>query len=105
MMGCTSGEQNEPFYDIRLEDYVPRGHLLRAIDHHLDVSELRHDRPKRLNSSPLCSAKRSSATIQHNHHISRRLRFFLAAWLLSFGKQDREASCPVSHLVDTCFKP
>ena len=42
MMGRASGEQNELFYDIRLEDYVPRGHLLRAIDRHLDLSELRH---------------------------------------------------------------
>jgi hypothetical protein len=41
MMGQTSSNQNELFYDIRLEDYVPRGHLLRGIDRNLDLSTLR----------------------------------------------------------------
>lgn len=46
MMGRTSGTQSKLFYDICLEDYVPQGHLLRAIDLHLDLGNLRgHLRP------------------------------------------------------------
>lgn len=46
MMGHASGDQNTLYYDICLEDYVPKKHLLRDIDRHLDLSELRrHLRP------------------------------------------------------------
>ena len=41
MMGCTSSDQSTLYYDICLEDYVPKKHLLRDIDRHLDLSELR----------------------------------------------------------------
>ncbi len=41
MMGHASGDQSTLYYDICLEDYVPKKHLLRDIDRHLDLSELR----------------------------------------------------------------
>ncbi len=41
MMGHALGHQNKLYYDIRLEDYVPKKHLLRGIDRHLDLSDLR----------------------------------------------------------------
>ncbi len=41
MMGHTSGDQNKLYYDICLEDYVPKKHLLRGIDRYLDLSDLR----------------------------------------------------------------
>jgi transposase len=41
MMGHASGDQNTLYYDICLEDYVPKKHLLRDIDRYLDLSALR----------------------------------------------------------------
>lgn len=41
MMGCNSGGNNKLFYSFNLEDHVPQNHLLRGIDHYLDLSELR----------------------------------------------------------------
>ncbi|MEE8261621.1 MAG: transposase, partial [Gammaproteobacteria bacterium] len=41
MMGHASGDQNKLYYDICLEDYVPKKHLLRGIDRYLDLSALR----------------------------------------------------------------
>ena len=41
MMGRTSSDQSKLYYDICLEDYVPKKHLLRDIDRHLDLSGLR----------------------------------------------------------------
>ena len=41
MMGCQSGGQNRLFYSFNLEDHVPQNHLLRGIDHFLDLSDLR----------------------------------------------------------------
>ncbi len=41
MMGRTSSTQSKLFYDICLEDYVPKGHLLRDIDCHLDLGNPR----------------------------------------------------------------
>ena len=41
MMGCNSGGHNKLFYSFNLEDHVPQNHLLRGIDHYLDLSELR----------------------------------------------------------------
>ena len=38
------GRQSEPaqlFYDFCLEDHVPSDHLLRKIDHFLDLSDVR----------------------------------------------------------------
>jgi len=46
MMWQAPSGQIELFYDIRLEDYVPRGRLLRGVDRHLDLSALReHPKP------------------------------------------------------------
>jgi len=41
MMGHQSGGQEKLFYSFNLEDHVPQNHLLRGIDRHLDLSELR----------------------------------------------------------------
>lgn len=41
MMGQQSGNQEPLFYSFSLEDHVPADHLLRGIDHFLDLSELR----------------------------------------------------------------
>lgn len=41
MMGSQGGAQEHLFYSFSLEDHVPRDHLLRGIDHFLDLSELR----------------------------------------------------------------
>lgn len=41
MMGQQAGGQERLFYSFNLEDHVPAEHLLRGIDHCLDLSELR----------------------------------------------------------------
>lgn len=41
MMGHNGGNQNRLFYSFNLEDYVPANHLLRGIDHFLDLADLR----------------------------------------------------------------
>ena len=41
MMGCQAGAQDRLFYSFNLEECVPQNHLLRGIDQHLDLSELR----------------------------------------------------------------
>lgn len=41
MMGQRSGNQERLFYSFNLEEHVPADHLLRGIDHFLDLSELR----------------------------------------------------------------
>jgi transposase len=41
MMGCNSGDTSKLFYSFNLEDHVPKSHLLRSIDHFLDLSDLR----------------------------------------------------------------
>src|SRR5262245_4155106 len=41
MMGRVSGVQAPLFYSFRLEDQVPSGHLLRAIEGVLDLSDVR----------------------------------------------------------------
>ncbi len=41
MMGHQTGCQDKLFYSFNLEAYVPQRHLLRGIDHFLDLSDLR----------------------------------------------------------------
>jgi len=41
MMGQQGGRQDQLFYAFRLEEHVPRSHLLRAIDRFFDLAELR----------------------------------------------------------------
>ena len=41
MMGRNSGSHDKLFYSFNLEDHVPQRHLLRGIDHFLDLSDLR----------------------------------------------------------------
>lgn len=41
MMGCRTGSQDRLFYSFNLDEHVPQNHLLRGIDHCLDLSELR----------------------------------------------------------------
>ena len=41
MMGRLTGGQEKLFYSFSLEDHVPKDHLLRGIDQHLDLSDLR----------------------------------------------------------------
>ncbi len=41
MMGQNGGNQNRLFYSFNLEDHVPANHLLRGIDHFLDLTDLR----------------------------------------------------------------
>ena len=41
MMGHQSDGQDHLFYAFNLEDHVPPNHLLRGIDHCLDLSDLR----------------------------------------------------------------
>jgi hypothetical protein len=45
MMGQQSGEQDRLFYSFNLNDHVPTDHLLRAIDHFLDLSDFVSTRP------------------------------------------------------------
>jgi transposase len=40
MMGRQGGNQEPLFYSFSLEDHIPADHLLRGIDHFLDLSEL-----------------------------------------------------------------
>src|SRR5258707_3621769 len=41
MMGQRSGDQEQLFYAFKLDDHVPKGHLLRGIDHFFDAGDLR----------------------------------------------------------------
>ena len=41
MMGHNGGDQKRLFYAFNLDDHVPARHLLRGIDHVLDLSDLR----------------------------------------------------------------
>jgi hypothetical protein len=41
MMGTKGGDQHRLFYSFNLDKHVPADHLLRRIDHFLDLSELR----------------------------------------------------------------
>ena len=41
MLGAPLGQQDHLFYDFRLDEVVPRDHLLRKIDRVLDLSWLR----------------------------------------------------------------
>jgi transposase len=41
MMGHNGGNQNRLFYSFNLEDHVPANHLLRGINHFLDLADLR----------------------------------------------------------------
>jgi transposase len=41
MMGQRGGKQDRLFYSFNLDDHVPANHLLRGIDHFLDLSDLR----------------------------------------------------------------
>jgi transposase len=41
MMGQRGGEQDRLFYSFNLDDHVPANHLLRGINHFLDLSDLR----------------------------------------------------------------
>lgn len=41
MMGRQGGSQDRLFYSFRLDEYVPKDHLLRGIDKFLDLSDLR----------------------------------------------------------------
>jgi transposase len=40
-MGCQADAQDRLFYSFNIEEYVPQNHLLRGIDHFLDLSDLR----------------------------------------------------------------
>jgi transposase len=42
MMGRVEKDQGQFFYAFNLEERIPEGHLLRSIDHFLDLSGL-HD--------------------------------------------------------------
>ena len=41
MMGQGSGNQDRLFYSFNLEDQVPTNHLLRGVNHFLDLTDLR----------------------------------------------------------------
>jgi transposase len=41
MMGQQTGGLERLFYSFNLDDHIPQNHLLRGIDYHLDLSELR----------------------------------------------------------------
>jgi predicted RNA-binding protein associated with RNAse of E/G family len=41
MMG-RQATKREYFVSVSLDEYVPEDHLLRAVDHYLDLSEFRH---------------------------------------------------------------
>lgn len=42
MMGQQVGGQQRLFYAFNLDEHIPANHLLRGIDQHLDLTELRH---------------------------------------------------------------
>ena len=41
MMGRLPAGQNQLFYDLCIESYVPEKHVLRALDRFLDFSQIR----------------------------------------------------------------
>ena len=41
MIGLQTDHQKRLFYSFDLEEHVPQNHLLRGINHHLDLSDLR----------------------------------------------------------------
>jgi transposase len=41
MMGHNGGNRSRLFYSFNLDDHVPANHLLRGINHFLDLSDLR----------------------------------------------------------------
>jgi hypothetical protein len=41
MMGQLGSGQDKLFYSFNLDNHVPREHLLRGIDHFLDLRDLR----------------------------------------------------------------
>lgn len=41
MMGFQNDKQKRLFYSFDLEDHIPQNHLLRGINQHLDLSDLR----------------------------------------------------------------
>lgn len=41
MMGQQTGGVDRLFYSFNLDDQIPQNHLLRSIECHLDLSELR----------------------------------------------------------------
>jgi len=41
MMGDQTSSQEPLFYGFNLESHIPQNHLLRGIDHFLDLSDLR----------------------------------------------------------------
>jgi len=41
MMGSNDKPQEQFFYSFNLDEIVPQDHLLRSIDHYLDLSDLR----------------------------------------------------------------
>jgi hypothetical protein len=43
MMGERQVDQAALFYEFSIERHVPQDHLLRAIDHFVDLSEVRRD--------------------------------------------------------------
>lgn len=47
MMGDRTKIQEALFYEFRLEDHVPAGHLLRSIDRFVDLDGLLHKLPPR----------------------------------------------------------
>lgn len=42
MIGFQTDKQKRLFYSFDLEDHVPQNHLLRGINQHLDLTNLRH---------------------------------------------------------------
>jgi hypothetical protein len=54
MMGTKGGDQDRLFYSFNLDTHVPADHLLRRIDHFLDLSEAQNAalRGRRLWQSP-----------------------------------------------------
>ena len=45
MMGPRQVEQGALFYNFSIDAHVPTDHLLRSIDHFVDLPELRRDAP------------------------------------------------------------
>lgn len=58
MMGHNGGNQNRLFHSFNLEDHVPANHLLRGVNHFLDLADLRvfNDRNSHCAESLYCDS-------------------------------------------------
>ncbi len=82
MMGRVEKDQGQFFYAFNLEERIPKGHLLRSIDHFLDLSGL-HDHLAPYYSSFCSSASEDPASMTAATAI--RIRYIFRSRVLPAG--------------------